>query len=97
MARTLPPLLLPGQHNVILTWKASPSTNAVGYCVYRRKIKHIPRKISDCKDCEQLNTAPLKGTGCVDDVVPDGVTYYYVVTAINQHSDMSDMSIRPRL
>ena len=94
-ARCLPRMTAPprpGQHTVILTWKPSPSSNAVGYCLYRRKTPHIPSKISACSDCEQLNTVPIKGIGCVDDAVPDDVTYYYVATAINQSSDMSEVS-----
>lgn len=82
----------PGQHTVILTWNPSPSSNAEGYCLYRRKTPHIPKHIEDCKDCEQLNTVPIKVTGCLDEEVPGNGMYYYVATAINGHSDMSEVS-----
>jgi len=86
-----------GHHTVTLTWKANaPSTNrtrnAVGYCLYRRKTPGIPKKLSDCKDCELVNPAPVTGTGCVDDLVQDGVTYHYVVTAANEFSSISEAS-----
>ncbi len=86
-----------GHHTVTLTWKANaPSTNratnAVGYCLYRRKKASIPKKIADCKDCELVSPLPIVGTGCVDNSVQDGVTYYYVVTAANQFSRISDAS-----
>jgi hypothetical protein len=74
-----------GKHTVILTWNAnSPSQKIVGYCVFRRTKAHIPSDLSTCGDCERLNTVPIPNNGCVDTKVPDNnVTYYYVVTAIN--------------
>jgi hypothetical protein len=86
-----------GHHTVTLTWKANAAstnraTNTVGYCLYRRKRSSIPKKISDCKDCELVSPVPIAGTGCVDNSVQDGVTYYYVVTAANESSRISDSS-----
>ena len=86
-----------GHHTVTLTWKANVAstnrvTNAVGYCLYRRKKPSIPKKIADCKDCELVSPVPIVGTACVDDSVQDGVAYYYVVTAANEFSRISDSS-----
>lgn len=39
-----------------------------------------------------MNPVPVAGTGCVDDSVQDGVTYYYVVTAANDSSRISEAS-----
>lgn len=86
-----------GHHKILLSWNASapstkPENNAVGYCLYRSKKKHAARKNPLCRDCEQVNSVPLSGAGCVDDLVQDDVTYYYVVTAIDQHGSLSSAS-----
>lgn len=83
-----------GHHKVILSWNSSapspdPKDNAVGYCLYRSKKKNAVKKDPTCKDCEQINLIPVVGTGCVDDLVEDGVTYYYVATAINNRPKLS--------
>lgn len=88
----------PGHHRVILAWNASVASptrgsKAVGYCVYRRKRK---KKVKDaatlnppCSKCEEVNSVPVVGTSCVDDVVEDGATYDYAVTAINANGILS--------
>jgi hypothetical protein len=77
-----------GHHRVFLTWNASFSargsdTKAVGYCLYRTqtagKAKDCP---NDYAKCEQVNVIPVRGTRCVDELVMDNTTYYYVVIAI---------------
>lgn len=75
-------------HKVILSWNASThspkSKNvAVGYCLYRSKKKDVLKKRPTCKKCQQINTVPVVGTSCVDDLVEDKATYYYAVTAVN--------------
>ena len=86
------PILQPstqtGHHKVTLSWNASspssdPEKKAVGYCLYRSDKQNAAKQNSTCSDCEQINSIPIAGTGCVDDLVKDGATYYYVVTAIN--------------
>jgi hypothetical protein len=87
-----------GHHKVILSWNASASSpnavrSAVGYCVYRRKEKEKKKEEKKeknaakvkptCGKCENVNSVPVIGTSCVDDVVVDGATYDYMVTAIN--------------
>ena len=100
-----PPLAEPAQHPVTLFWNPStsaknPKYQAVGYCLYRRsyqpKQPSIPKKISDCHDCERINWTPVAGTGCVDNQVPDGKTYVYVVAFLgeleNGDAETSDRS-----
>lgn len=92
------PSALAGHHKVTLSWKASlpspahPEDNAVGYCLYRSPKKHVAKKNARCSDCEQVNSVPVVGTACVDDLVADGATYYYVSTAINSRGTLSTSS-----
>lgn len=81
-------------HRVILTWNASapssrPEDNAVGYCLYRSKKQNEAKKNATCNRCEQINSVPIAGTGCVDDLVQDGAVYYYVATAISAQKRLS--------
>lgn len=77
-----------GHHRVILTWNASvpapgPDGKAVGYCLYRSQTQGAAKQNPKCDICEQINPTPIVGTACVDLLVLDNTTYYYVVTAIN--------------
>jgi hypothetical protein len=86
-----------GHHSVILSWNANPPTpkiedDVVGYCLYRSKKRGAAKKNPTCKDCEQINFAPMAGTRCVDNLVQDRITYYYVVTAINSLARLSASS-----
>ena len=86
-----------GHHKVTLSWNASaPSGNsdskAVGYCLYRSKKQNAAKQNATCSDCEQINSVALADTGCIDDLVEDGSTYYYVVTAINAKGKISSSS-----
>jgi hypothetical protein len=56
---------------------------AVGYCLYRSKKKNAVQKMPTCRKCQQINTVPVVGTSCLDDLVEDEATYYYAVTAVN--------------
>ncbi len=83
-----------GHHKVILSWTASspsPKTPslAVGYCLYRSVAKDAPLKNATCAQCQPVNTVPVVGTSCVDDLVADQTTYYYVVTAVDAHGNPS--------
>jgi hypothetical protein len=83
-----------GDHEVVLSWNASlpslrPENGAIGYCLYRSKKKRAAKKNATCRDCEQVNRVPITGLRCVDDVVKDGTTYYYVVAAINAAGKLS--------
>jgi len=77
-----------GHHRVFLTWNASTSTresdpDAFGYCLYRTQ---TPGKAKDCpkkyQKCEQVNVVPVRGTRCVDELVKDSTTYYYVAIGV---------------
>jgi hypothetical protein len=86
-----------GHHVVTLSWQGrAPSSNsdsqAVGYCLYRSKERNAAKQNATCSHCEQVNPIPLADTACVDDLVEDGTTYYYVVTAINSKGRISSAS-----
>jgi hypothetical protein len=83
-----------GHHTVVLSWNAStpspgPQDSAVGYCLYRSEKKGAAKQNANCRDCEQVNRVPIAAIRCVDDVVKNGATYYYVVTAINAKGKLS--------
>jgi hypothetical protein len=86
-----PPPAAENHHKVVLSWNASTSAgrsgNPVGYCLYRSNQQIFAKELKDCKDCELVTPKPIVGTGCVDPVVQDGKTYYYVaITRIGQDS-----------
>jgi hypothetical protein len=96
-AAPLRPSPATGHHRVFLTWKASaPSAraedNAAGYCLYRSRTKDAARNNASCSGCEQINSVPVTGTGCVDDLVQDGILYYYVATALTADGRRSSSS-----
>jgi hypothetical protein len=84
-------------HKVVLSWNPSvsaghPGNDPVGYCLYRRKQQILAKKLRDCKDCEQVTPKPIIGTGCVDNLVKDGQTYFYVAITINPGEQTSEFS-----
>jgi hypothetical protein len=86
-----------GHHKVTLSWNASapfvnPESKAVGYCLYRTKKQYTAKQKATCSDCERINSTAIAGTDCVDNLVEDGTTYYYVVTAINAKGKISSSS-----
>jgi len=98
---TVQPSPITGHHKVILKWNASDSADsrrkAVGYCLYRSKKENVAKQAlsnpnTRCGDCEQINSVAIPGTSCVDDLVEDNATYYYVVTAINALGNTSSSS-----
>jgi hypothetical protein len=75
---------------VLLTWNANaPYPHAAGYCLYRSRTKGIPKRLSDCKDCQLVTEKSILGTGCIDDRVEEKATYYYVVTAATLNKSIS--------
>ena len=77
-----------GHHRVFLKWYANTSPRGsgpeeLGYCLYRTQ---KPGRAKDCPKkypkCEQVNVVPIRGTRCVDELVKDNNTYYYVAIAI---------------
>ena len=69
-----------GGHRVTLTWTASAPADskhsaAFGYCIYRGAPGDPNPRL--------INTTPLRGTSCTDDLVANGGSYSYVVRAIS--------------
>jgi hypothetical protein len=87
-----------GDHRVFLKWNASmtptgsPDPSAVGYCLYRSAKKSVAKDKPTCAECERVNLVPIPGTACMDDLVKDGATYFYVATAINPDNQLSSSS-----
>jgi hypothetical protein len=66
--------MAPIQHSVDLSWDASSSSNVVGYTVYRAGVSGGPYATVASANA---------GTSFVDGSVQSGLTYYYVVTAVD--------------
>src|ERR1700685_3409408 len=69
-----------GGHRVTLTWNASAPPDpkhsaAIGYCIYRGAPGDPNPGL--------INSTPLPGTSCIDDLVAHGGSYRYVVRAIS--------------
>jgi len=71
-------------HLVTLNWLASTSPNIAGYNVYRGTSSGGPYTI--------VNSALVPATTYLDTVVQAGVTYYYVVTAVDTSHNESVQS-----
>jgi len=83
-----------GHHKVFLAWNAStssgqPGGSTIGYCLYRSQKEGNAKKFPKCPDCEQVNLRPVLSSRCVDDLVKDQTTYYYVAIALNSGNDIS--------
>ncbi len=72
-----------GSHSVDLTWKASISSNVIGYNVYRK---------TPWGRYTKLNSSPIAATKYTDHLVGAGRTYYYVTTAVNSSAQESGYS-----
>ena len=66
---------------VTLSWKASSSSNVVGYNVYRREHAGAYTK---------LNVAPVEETSYADRTAQGGKAYFYVVTAVDNRGIQSE-------
>jgi len=64
-----------GSHDVILAWTDSATPGVIGYNVYRGTA-------SGGESSTPLNSTPINASGYTDGNVADGMTYYYVVTAV---------------
>ena len=72
------------QHTVSLSWTASVSS-VVGYNVYRGTQHSGPYPVS-------LTSSPHAGTTFTDSTVQSGITYYYVVAAVDANHLESEYS-----
>jgi fibronectin type 3 domain-containing protein len=66
---------------VNLSWTPSPSSDVVGYNVYRGTISGGPYT--------KLTSSPLPSALDTDTTVASGQTYYYVVTAVDSSNNES--------
>jgi len=72
------------EHTVSLSWNPSTTPN-VQYNIYRGTQHLGPYSV-------KVNSAPISSTSFTDSTVQNGTTYYYVITAVDQHSVESDYS-----
>ena len=78
----------PAQHSVTLKWNASSSRTVVGYNTYRSSQSGGPYS--------KINSALNPSTTAVDSNVQGGLTYYYVVTAVDSSGRESGYSSQVR-
>ncbi len=70
---------------IALSWDANSESDLAGYNVYRSTSPGVTIGTP-------INTSLLTGTSYLDSDVTDGVTYYYVVTAVDNGSNESTVS-----
>jgi hypothetical protein len=75
---------LPSAHSVLLSWTASTSSGVVGHNVYRGTTAGGPYT--------KLNSSLVGTTNFTDNTVQNGITYFYVVTAVNGTNGESGFS-----
>jgi fibronectin type 3 domain-containing protein len=81
---------VPSPHSVLLTWTPSVSGNVIGSNVYRGTTAGGPYT--------KINSSPVSGNSYTDTTVQNGVTYFYVVTAVSNtgaESGYSNMGTAP--
>ena len=71
-------------HSVTLSWTASTSS-VVGYNVYRSTVSGGPYTL-------MTTSGPVAGSPYTDSTVQAGVTYFYVVTAVDSNGNESAFS-----
>ena len=71
-------------HRVVLTWSPSQSPNVVSYNVYRATASGGP--------FTRLTPSPITTTSYTDQNVQNGVTYYYMATAVDNTNTESTQS-----
>jgi fibronectin type 3 domain-containing protein len=74
----------PPQHSVSLSWTASISQDVIGYNIYRGTKSGGPYS--------KINSVLNASTVYTDTSVVDGMTYYYVSTAVNSSNQESAYS-----
>ena len=71
-------------HSVSLTWTGSPTTTVTGYNVYRTTISGSL--------FARVNSSPVTGLVYTDSTVLNGLTYYFVTTAVDPNGGESVFS-----
>jgi hypothetical protein len=74
----------PATHSVGLSWTASTSNNVIGYNIYRGTKNGGPYA--------KINSVLIASTQYTDTTVSNGVTYYYVTSAMNSNNEESAYS-----
>jgi hypothetical protein len=64
-----------GGHDMVLSWTASPTSDIIGYYIYRGTT-------SGGESSTPLNSTPVNGTDYTDENVTAGAEYFYRVTAV---------------
>lgn len=67
--------LPPDSRSIVLSWNSSPSSNVVGYNIYRA--------MSSAGPYSKITSAPVAATTYTDTNVSTGNTYYYYATAVD--------------
>jgi fibronectin type 3 domain-containing protein len=62
-------------HSVALTWGGSPTAGVTGYNVYRSSVSG--------NLFARVNSTPVAGLAYTDSTVQNGLTYYFVTTAVD--------------
>ena len=73
---------LPPRHSVDLSWSARPSAGVIGYNVYRKTSGQYSR----------INASLEARTTYTDSAVEAGITYFYIVTAVDENGAESAYS-----
>lgn len=76
--------VVPGVGRIFITWNESTERDIAGYYVYRSR--------KSGGEYERLTEKPLKRSTFSDETVRPGVTYFYVVTAIDRAGNESPRS-----
>ena len=66
-------------HSVALTWSSSPTPTVTGYNVYRTTISGSL--------FARVNSSPITGLAYTDSTVQNGLTYYFVTTAVDPNGE----------
>jgi fibronectin type 3 domain-containing protein len=64
-----------GSHDVVLSWTASPTSDVIGYDIYRGTTP-------GGESSTPLNSTPVSGTNFTDENVTAGAVYYYLATSV---------------
>jgi fibronectin type 3 domain-containing protein len=76
--------VVPGVGRIFLTWNENKERDLAGYYVYRSQ--------KSGRGYERLTDAPINRTTFSDEKVKPRVTYYYVISAVDQSGNESALS-----
>ncbi|OGW37505.1 MAG: hypothetical protein A2010_07090 [Nitrospirae bacterium GWD2_57_9] len=76
--------VVPGVNRIFMTWNENKERDLAGYHVYRSR--------KSGRDHERLTEKPVNRTTYSDDKVKAGISYFYVVTAVDLAGNESDFS-----